>query len=363
MSARNDQVFQLSLTEIAFMVAFILMFLLGFLVHKTTQENKELQEKLLAIENAEQKIGDLQQATQALTQALSSGSGESPSEVIISQLMEASNAKVEAERLKKLLEEQEQKITALDEISKAIENLPADQKDEKIQEEIQSALMLASDVRQQAEKASAAEEEKEMLKDNSYLADKVGQVMDDMQKIETMLKPEDGLSELTGQSPVDKVAELIKQAKDHAEVMKNEKTPEVVKKENADLRGQVAFLQNKLGAKGGMDYPPCWADELTGKIEMLLYVELRENDLSVERAWPPGREADAMAMPGMKTVLSKPVTTYADFIRDTKAIADLSRTMNCRYYVKLKSTIADAVQSDRRRLSIEDSFYKYEVRR
>ncbi len=40
-----------------------------------------------------------------------------------------------------------------------------------------------------------------------------------------------------------------------------------------------------------------------------------------------------------------------------------SRTQNCRHCVRQKNAIADAVTSDRRRLTIEDYFYKVEIRR
>ncbi|MCM2329967.1 MAG: hypothetical protein NDI70_01605 [Pseudomonas sagittaria] len=365
MSAKSDQVFQLSLTEIAFMIAFILMFLLGFLVYKTTQESKSLSEMLAAVEGVEQKTADLKNATHVLAEAVAANTSMNPDEVI-SKLIAESAPKAEVERLERLLEEQDKQITALAEIQKAVDQFPADRQDEKIREEVQASLLLASEVRKQAEEALQASGQAEGQSDPSSIAEKAAESIRELGKIEKLLAPREG-SEATpgepGEKASDRVAELVKQAQEHAALMTNGKSPEAVKKENADLRGQIAFLHNKLNAKGGMDYPPCWADEQTGKIQMLFSVELREHDLSVAKAWPAVREADAMALPGIHAVLAKPVTTYAEFIRDTQAIADLSRSLNCRHYVRLKSTIADAVQSDRRRLTIEDSFYKFEVRR
>jgi hypothetical protein len=40
-----------------------------------------------------------------------------------------------------------------------------------------------------------------------------------------------------------------------------------------------------------------------------------------------------------------------------------SQDPECRHYVQLKSSISDAVQSDRARLMVENYFYKTEVRR
>jgi len=55
----------------------------------------------------------------------------------------------------------------------------------------------------------------------------------------------------------------------------------------------------------------------------------------------------------------------AEFERRTRPILDDSkaRTPACRHYVELRSTMADAVQSDRARLMVEAVFYKVEERR
>ena len=48
-----------------------------------------------------------------------------------------------------------------------------------------------------------------------------------------------------------------------------------------------------------------------------------------------------------------------------QGVFDWSRSQKpeCRHYVALRSTIADAVQSDRARLMVERFFYKSEVPR
>ena len=365
MSAKSDQVFQLSLTEIAFMIAFILMFLLGFHLYKTTLESKSVSERLAAVEGAEQKTADLNNAAQVLAQAIAANTALNPDEVI-SNLIAQSAAKTEVARLERLLQEQDRQITALAEIQQAVDRVPAERKEAKIREEVQASLLLAAEVRKHLEEETQAAGQAEEQSDASSAAEKAAESIRELAKIEELLAAKEGSAESSGEpgeKPSEKVAELIKRAQEHAAPLGDGKSPQAVKKENADLRGQIAFLHNKLNARGGIDYPPCWAVEQTGKIQMLFSVVLRENDLSVAKAWPASREQDAMALPGIQTVLAKPVTTYAEFIRDTQAIADLSRTLNCRYYVRLESTIADAVQSDRRRLTIEDSFYKYEVRR
>jgi hypothetical protein len=53
------------------------------------------------------------------------------------------------------------------------------------------------------------------------------------------------------------------------------------------------------------------------------------------------------------------------FVVNIQGIFNASRKADpqCRHYVYLKSTIADAVSSDRARLTVEKYFYKNEARR
>lgn len=81
-------------------------------------------------------------------------------------------------------------------------------------------------------------------------------------------------------------------------------------------------------------------------------------------AWPPGREAAARALPGIADVLAGPHSNQT-FISRIQGIFNWSKSQDpeCRHYVQLKSSISDAVQSDRARLMVENYFYKAEVRR
>ncbi len=136
-----------------------------------------------------------------------------------------------------------------------------------------------------------------------------------------------------------------------------------LRKENVDLRGQVAFLKKRLDARGGRDYPPCWADE-SGKVEFLFAIELRSDSVMVTPAWPVKREADAKALVGISTALAE-AHSYSRFPAAVQGILNWSKAQNpeCRHYVQLKSSIPDAVRSDRARLMVESYFYKVEVRR
>lgn len=72
-----------------------------------------------------------------------------------------------------------------------------------------------------------------------------------------------------------------KQAKDLSAISEG---PEALKKANADLRGQIAFLKARLDARGGRDYPPCWAEEMTGKVQFLFTIEILPEGLRLQPA-------------------------------------------------------------------------------
>ena len=158
------------------------------------------------------------------------------------------------------------------------------------------------------------------------------------------------------------MAEIAKNAEAYAQAEKEGLNPAVLQKTNRDLKGQVQFLQNKLNKGKGGDLPPCWANE-AGKAEMFLTVYLKENTVSFEPAWPPTRKADAEALPNFSGLMANTTRTYENFLQAARPISDMANQQECKFYVRLASQIQDAVTSDRRRLMIENLFYKVEVRR
>ena len=87
-----------------------------------------------------------------------------------------------------------------------------------------------------------------------------------------------------------------------------------VAKENANLRGQVAFLRGRLEARGGRDYPPCWADEATGRVQMLFNIELTDSNVVIAPGWPESRTLDAMELPGLRPLIDASPHAYAALI-------------------------------------------------
>ncbi len=362
MSDKNDNIFQLSLTEIAFILVFVLMFLLGSMVVREYQDKQRLIEQLKEFSGIEKKKSDLEKASRILEETLVGKNIDNPHEVIKS-LVESAQSQEEIVRLKKQLVDQEAKITALSELQKVIDESTKGQGDGAlVQQRIEQALALSKDIKEHLQEKLEKTEEKVLLEDPDYLAKTAKQQLSDKAKIDHAFTEDPLLVALAGDAPGQKLESLINEYREIDALKKVESDPVMVRKENSDLKGQIQFLKNRLEAKGGLDFPPCWADE-QGKIQYLFNVELQENALNVSRAWPDSRAADAQSLPNISTVMSNVTSDYPAFLSAVKPISDLSRKLNCRHYVRIKNMIPDAVTSDRRRLSIEDYFYKVEVRR
>ena len=223
-------------------------------------------------------------------------------------------------------------------------------------------MRLSKELKEQLQARLEKPEEKVLLEDIDLVAEKAKELVAGVEKLEKFFNEDPLLAALPGEMPEQKLESLVKEYREFDALKKDGSNPTLVKKQNSDLKGQIQFLKKKLEANGGMDFPPCWADA-SGKVQMLLTVELHEGDLNVSRAWPDSREADAKALPNISAVMAVPTADYPSFLRAVKPISDLSRQLNCRHYVRIKNMIPDAVTSDRRRLSVEDYFYKVEVRR
>ncbi len=410
MAQRNDQVFQLSLTEIAFTVAFILLLLLGYLVFKEETLRKAAEAELAKVQSTERATAALDAARGAMKASLQGAGVGSPDEVI-TKLIAVEDVRAERDRLKRQVEDLDAKLTALEELRRRLEDVAPASRPDVTREEITAALALQDQVRKSIEDAeatapvasrlpgspsSAASGASAVASTKASSADaasapkapaspasasvaepgtqaarvrrdaealgKVRQAIAATGELKKQLKAQLGKDLPPGQE-ARTVHEVVTAAKDYGDLAKTGVDPAKIKRENSDLRGQVAFLKNRLDARGGRDYPPCWADE-EGKVEFLFAVELKPDMVVVAPAWPQRREAAARALPGLAEVLAGPHSS-TDFVSRIQGIFNWSKAQDpeCRHFVQLRSSIADAVQSDRARLMVENYFYKTEARR
>ncbi len=417
MAQRNDQVFQLSLTEIAFTIAFILLLLLGYLVYKEESLRKAAEAELAKVQSAESATAALDAAKVALKATLQGTGVGSPDEVI-TKLIAVEDVRAERDRLKQRVEDLDAKLTALEELRKRLEDAAQAGRPDTTRDEVSTALALQDQVRKAIEDAessapattatepqpsskpssaasgasaagsgasgksaptaavAASKASKSMaapsLADAGSSASRARRDAEALSKVRQAIAATGELKkqlkaqlnkDLTPGQETQTVREVVTAAKGFGELAKTGVNPEQIRRENSDLRGQVAFLKNRLDARGGRDYPPCWADE-EGKVEFLFSVELKPNAVVVAPAWPPRREAAARALPGMAELLAGPHSN-SDFASRVQGVFNWSKSQDpeCRHYVQLRSSIADAIQSDRARLMVENYFYKTEVRR
>jgi hypothetical protein len=344
---RSDQVFQLSLTEIAFTIVFILLLLLGYLVFKQ-QADRDAAVAALERARAMQREAGALDVARAKLHADLQGAGAAHPDDVISKLVEADDLRAERDRLKARVEDLDAKLTALTELRRTLQDAAAGHGGAASAAE--DALAFRHRVREvlaNARSPSAPRLPVPMVEDDIAIDQRalaqVRQAFDD-----------------AGRWHAQQAAETADEAASGAHVARG---IDGLRRDNADLRGQVAFLNGRLNARGGLDFPPCWADA-DGKVEFLFAIELRPDAVIVTPAWPARRDADAKALPGLDAVLGTPMP-MADFPARMRALRDWSHRHDpeCRHYVQLRSTIADAVRSDRARLMVEDVFYKVEARR
>lgn len=346
MSGKNDQVFQLSLTEIFIIVCFILLLLMGYQIFKLTHKNQVLNEKITASQDLDIREKAVSTAAEALKARMTALGVRKPDE-IISKLIDASKANAELDRLKVLLTQKDQELTALVAIEKALMEVANQKKGDDAKQLILETMV-------------SFEQLKKLVVDP---ADESGVQTTDVVKRIASLKEQEDMLETAFGTTNDQLQQAIKHAVSLVQAEKTGVNPAELQKANKDLRGQLQFLQNRLNKGRGGDLPPCWVNEVTGKPEMFLTIKLSESNLTFEPAWPPARQEDAMALPGIGKLMANTTRTYESFTQAAKPVSDLGTQKECKYYVRLASLIQDAVTSDRRRLMVENLFYKVEVRR
>ena len=378
MAQPKDQVFQLSLTEIAFIICFLLLLLLGYVVFKEESDRKMAEAALANVEANVGATAAMRTAKAELAKQLEAGGAKNPHE-IISNLVAAESFKNERDRLKARVDDLNAKLTAMVALDERLARATPKEREQLTKDEVVSALALQD----QVTKAVAKDNVNNSSKPSVQAPPTPGVVVPGARtaapvatqellpfvkraiKTSETLKTEVRKSlskDLTPGREDEQIAEIVQAASKFGITAAGAK-PGDIAKENSDLRGQVAFLKNRLDARGGRDFPPCWADE-TGKVEYLFALETRSDTVVISPAWTERREASARALPGLDDALNGP-HAHQDFPRRMKAIFDWSKAQSpeCRHYVQLRSSIADAVQSDRARLMVENYFYKVESRR
>jgi hypothetical protein len=347
----NDTVFQLSLAEIAFTLVFILLLLLGWMYIHADEQYRDTLAQLQELREHELRPY-AQDAFEAAREALKSELTQAgvDADAVIERLTERAQVAAENAALRQRIDHLDAQLTALTEIKAILQQASQNPTVGTTEAALTSALELRAKLEQKIlDPAGQSPAPTRQISDNDIAAE-VTSALELRYQLERALQPL-GITLPAGQEAA--------WAKTLADAQWDRST---AARENADLRGRIAFLQDRLAARGGRDYPPCWADEHTGRVQFVFNVELHPDHLTLSPAWPAARELDALTLPGIDTLLAGP-HAYATFRERVQGIFQRSNTLQCRHYVQLKSRIPDAASSDRARLLVESFFYKVELTR
>lgn len=308
----RDNVFQLSLTEIAFIIICLLLFLLGSMLMTRDKQLKDQAEVIKIIETVKEKNKDLREYVTELA---------------------------EAARSRDALEELKQQVADLDEQIQTLE---------KIRE------ILAT---------PSPEETAKSLMDESKGEDKPPpspEPVSDEQLVEQV-------EQMKKQAQADKA--FIENLLEQAQGEDRESLPQVLAalneaggdvkalaKKNADLIEQVSFLSRT----SGFGFPPCFPKP-GNSMDYLVEVELYEDYLTIERRWPAARQAEAAAIPNINMVDMQRMT-YAQFRVFGQSVLDHSKAQRpeCRHYAIIDNRVENASTAQNRRLIVENYMYKLE---
>jgi hypothetical protein len=331
---RTDQVYPLSLTELAFVVIFLILLLTGWMVVSSGEELAAAQrqrDEALA-RTAELSSGDALERLQALDQslrqtqaeikALLADSGARDPDGLLSELVRRSRAEADSARLRQRVEDLDAQLSASQEIRKQVEAAAgqAGTHPGAVKEQIVSALEFKRALEQAAGEPVPPRQEQQAAQDYAAARRELSALRAD------------------GRSGAD------------------------IARENQDLRGQMAWLRQRLEANGGRDYPPCWADPATGKPQYLFTIVIQDGGLRIEAAWPPERATDAERLPGIGGLAGVGPLSLTAFQARTRPLDADSRERNCRHYVRLVNHVRSLDSFNRYRYAVEEFFYKFEVR-
>ena len=287
---RNDPVFQLSLTELAFTVAFLLLLLTAVLVAKAERERDALRQALDAAGEARAEAIAKEDAANAIWSemrlALARGGGADLDERL-SELIRRVDAQAHADGLRIRLDELQTRLTALEALRGTLERASPEGRDAAARARIENGLAALR-----------------------------------------------GIESVTGERPAggsafDTAARLAADAK----------RARALAVENATLKSQMAHLRRQAGAGDpkGFGLPPCWVDA-SGRPQRMVEVTITDAGLITRAGWPAERDREAAAIPGVTALVGqgRPVAV-AQFLAQARPVYEWSRDQvpECRHYAQV----------------------------
>lgn len=389
---KYDMVFPVSLSEIAFTLVFLLMLLLGLMIlgeRKDTDDAKariaELEQRQLTPQAAAAAASAMTQAQASLAAAMTQAGAGGPEQVtqVVKEFINVGEQQARQELLRQEVLDLTRKLVALEELRKQVEQAGHEVDDKLTREEVEQAIALRNEVAQLVEpvSASAALASTPVVSDAASsrikpAKDKAAKPLDRQQAVEQVrqaiaatralreqAKNMLGVNVTPGQE-LKLVSDIMEGARQAAATAADKSSPEVLMRENATLRTQVAFY-DKRDKLRGLDHPPCWMGA-DSRIEYIFNVQTTAAGYIVTRGWLPHREAQAQAYAGFNELMGgdgSPLPA-GRFAQGAKPFLDYGKAQSpeCRHFVYLSSTIPDADRRDEARRLVSSLFYVLERR-
>lgn len=379
-SSNRSNVFELSLTEIAFILIFILLLLLGGLYLFQYRENKRLTNEVATYRDSVGSILYLDSIRNDLAKEVQNTSNLSERDAqrlldkvldhrideqryhVLNELfeqIEQSDGNINTDYLTQLMQEKHN-LNDLKTLNQLIEQNLTQCKNP---DEFISSLITKDDCAKEkfnleSKITELSEDLKLVQQKNADLIAVQNYLENDHLTADEFLRMNE-LNDLNGFLVENQIA--IPELKDTIEKNAQLQTQlEEQSKESHDLIGQLEYLKSKLNGNG-IDYPPCWVD-INGKIEYLFMLDLYPDFVRVSRAWPDSRQDDARDLPNAVELSGKNLS-YSNFLKLSTPIFNVGKNkeVECRYFVKLRSHIPTTKESDLVRRRIEALFYKLEL--
>jgi hypothetical protein len=349
----NEVVFRLSLTEIAFIFAFILLVVLGGMLSEAELARTEAQTRLdsearpeapaITSEDFESLRHELQ------TQLAETGAN---ADDVIRRMLDSSKATAQIAALNARVHDLNAKLTALNGIKEFLSQAGKTPSLNGVTEEaLISSLELRALLDQKIRTATTAETGQAAARrlNERDVSAQAMMAIEFWYQLRTVLEKEFGQELVPGQES--KWAQWL---------VEGQAPKSLTDKESVLLRAHLAYLRSRLETHGDNAALPCWFDD-SGRVQFLFTIELRPGNVIVTPAWPPEREADARAVAGIDPLLrqSGPIP-YDRFTERARNIMQRNKGQ-CLYSVQVKDTIRSGLRSERVHQQLETFFHTVPV--
>jgi hypothetical protein len=364
-SSRNDQVFPVSLAEIAFTLVLILMLLLGYMFLQERESREAAESKLrdiIVVQNGAAVLRALERAKAILAMQLK-GVGAADPNQLVQAVTAAGEKAAENARLQQEVADLTKRLVALEGLRTRVESAGREADPLLTREQVEQALVLQREVERLASENAepAGSPASGAARGGKDVTKVVSQALAATRELHKQSRARLQLAILPGEE-AHAITDIVTAAGESIRERANATSSGTLRGENERLQTQLRFYEKRDKLRG-LDHPPCWMDAKSG-IEYIFNVQTVPEGYVVTRGWPEHREPDARASEGFNVLMGGPGTPMAAerFSAGAKPFLDYGKKQSpeCRHFVYLSSTIPNADRRDEARRLVNSFFYVLE---